>query len=924
MKICFANVEAINKAVPGTETIIGNYTYMKGCLEMAIYYEVEKNDRTEIYEAAEKWKNECLLNNKSLIWDGESIWTETNLNRFKSIFVENPDVSGENFDDKFKKQLDNESEDVHKFAIELMYIYYLFPYSGSISYKTKMKKLELIASWKGIDFDQSLPVFEGLKKGLGATGTFYNTSKYFEVSFLFLVAENLKNQHLEKRENILNDATSLKKFAEEIRKSVGKKVQMQHILLHLLMPKKFERIASWGHKNKIINAYSYLLMDNSITDSDKKLLIIREKLEEKYSNENTIIDFYKTPIIAEGWMPLIVPDVPPVEVSDAPSFWIFQLDTKYYDVVNAINNLDTITWAVNQYQEQIKKGDKAYIWLSGHGGGIIAVGTILCDPKIAKPDFEDPYNRSEVLNKEPFLAVDIQLHTKLIDSKVERTLLLSDERTKRMEILTYPGATNFRVTKEEDEVIKSIINGKYEHIPATTPPEVLGKDKKRYWIYSPGESSSMWDEFYEKGIMGLGWSELGNLKQYPTKNAMKIKMKEIFGKEYSYINDGHATWQFANEMEIGDIVFVKKGIKKIIGRGVVSSEYSFDDSRKEYSNIHKVVWTHKGEWDHEGKIVAKTLTDVTPYTDYYKKIEEMFIDVSGDGVIPDIITPQYESYNSENFLSEVYMSKEKYNTLNNLLIRKKNLILLGAPGVGKTFAAERLAYSMMGEKDKSRVLVVQFHQSYSYEDFIMGYRPTEKGFSLSKGPFYQFCKEAEPDDRPYFFIIDEINRGNLSKVFGELLMLIENDKRGKELRLLYSDEQFSVPENVYIIGMMNTADRSLAMIDYALRRRFAFYEFEPAFGSDGFKEYQASFENVKFNRLIDTVVAMNIVIAEDDSLGSGFRIGHSYFSSRLEVDNEWLSEIVEYELVPLIKEYWFDELSKVEHWMNKLRSAIRD
>src|SRR5690606_15724032 len=206
-------------------------------------------------------------------------------------------------------------------------------------------------------------------------------------------------------------------------------------------------------------------------------------------------------------------------------------------------------------------------------------------------------------------------------------------------------------------------------------------------------------------------------------------------------------------------------------------------------------------------------------------------------------------------------------------------ILLGAPGVGKTFAAERLAYSIMGKKDKSRVQVVQFHQSYSYEDFIMGYRPSENGFSIVKGPFYEFCKKAEPDDRPYFFIIDEINRGNLSKIFGELLMLIENDKRGKELRLLYEDEQFSVPENVFIIGMMNTADRSLAMIDYALRRRFAFFEFEPAFESLGFKEYQNEVGNEKFDSLIQTVIAMNIEIADDAALGSGFRIGHSYFSS---------------------------------------------
>lgn len=448
-------------------------------------------------------------------------------------------------------------------------------------------------------------------------------------------------------------------------------------------------------------------------------------------------------------------------------------------------------------------------------------------------------------------------------------------------------------------------------------------DKKLYWMYAPGEGSNMWNEFYDKGIMGIGWDELGDFKQYPTKESMKEKMKVIYGEEYSYKNAGHATWQFANEVKRGDVIFVKKGIKKIIGRGVVTSDYIYDEFREEYRHIRTVNWTHKGEWDHEGQIVMKTLTNITPYTDYYKRLEDMFAATTDDVLSSDDeAMTSFENYTAENFLSEVFMTEECYNTLKNLLIKKKNIILQGAPGVGKTYAAERLAYSIMGEKDTSRVMVIQFHQSYSYEDFIMGYRPTESGFSLTKGPFYDFCKEAEPDDREYFFIIDEINRGNLSRIFGELLMLIENDKRGKELRLLYSDEQFSVPENVYIIGMMNTADRSLAMIDYALRRRFAFFEFEPAFGSAGFKRYQATQANKNLNSLIGIVEAMNSVIASDASLGSGFCVGHSYFCTGDVIDDAWLLDLVEYELIPLIKEYWFDEPSKVEHWSQKLRGAI--
>ena len=190
--------------------------------------------------------------------------------------------------------------------------------------------------------------------------------------------------------------------------------------------------------------------------------------------------------------------------------------------------------------------------------------------------------------------------------------------------------------------------------------------------------------------------------------------------------------------------------------------------------------------------------------------------------------------------------------------------------------------------------------------------------------FYNFCKKASNDlDNEYFFIIDEINRGNLSKIFGELFMLIENDKRGNALQLLYSDEKFFVPKNVYIIGMMNTADRSLAMLDYALRRRFAFYEMKPGFNSDGFREYRMKLNNNKFNQLINCVIELNSKISSDESLGEGFCIGHSYFCNLEKIDESVLSNIVEYELIPLLKEYWFDEPNKVNDWTEKLRSVIR-
>ena len=282
-----------------------------------------------------------------------------------------------------------------------------------------------------------------------------------------------------------------------------------------------------------------------------------------------------------------------------------------------------------------------------------------------------------------------------------------------------------------------------------------------------------------------------------------------------------------------------------------------------------------------------------------------------------------EKYSKEDFLAEVYMDEEKYDTLVRLLKNKKNIILQGAPGVGKTFAAKRLAYSILGEKDDSSVEFVQFHQNYSYEDFVMGYKPEGSSFELKEGIFYHFCMKAKTNpDRDFFFIIDEINRGNMSKVFGELLMLIEKDYRGVQATLAYNGQPFSVPKNLYLIGMMNTADRSLAMIDYALRRRFSFFSMTPGFETNGFKSYQNDINSNKLNKVVTEVINLNKAITNDKSLGAGFCIGHSYFCGHFANEDEaWVQEVVEYDIVPMLNEYWFDDQDSVKTWSDILIGA---
>lgn len=307
---------------------------------------------------------------------------------------------------------------------------------------------------------------------------------------------------------------------------------------------------------------------------------------------------------------------------------------------------------------------------------------------------------------------------------------------------------------------------------------------------------------------------------------------------------------------------------------------------------------------------SRDLSDVPLYAEPVKQV--------------DLSTAAKKPYTDAQFLQEVFVSKSDLIAMKGLLERKKNLILQGAPGTGKTYAAKRLAYAMMGEEDDSRIGFVQFHQSYTYEDFVIGYRPNgEGGFDIQPGVFADFCARAVRDSgRSYFFIIDEINRANISKVFGELLMLIEADHRGDSIELSIDRRRLTVPENLFIIGMMNTADRGLALIDYALRRRFAFFDMKPALDASGFLAMLQDTGNEKLGALVDTVREINKEIEKDPALGQGFCIGHSYFCMQQGVTDEDVHGIARFEIEPLIAEYWFDDQQRVCKLTDKLEGVF--
>ena len=465
------------------------------------------------------------------------------------------------------------------------------------------------------------------------------------------------------------------------------------------------------------------------------------------------------------------------------------------------------------------------------------------------------------------------------------------------------------------------------------------KHEPQHWLYTPGEGAARWDEFRTAGIMALNWDRVGDLASFPDKESLLDALYTHYGDWGGRPRKAaDSVWDYIHAMKPGDIVYVRRSFNEIVGRGVVRSDYRYDEDRSSFRAVRDVEWTHVGSWPLEqriGRLMLQRLTENTKYTPDQLNaligIEDSHSSASVDERRGNNdLDEADEHYTSADFLDEVFLRPEDLEQMLGLLRRKKNLILQGAPGTGKTFAAKRLAYALMGQTDDSRVEVVQFHQSTAYEDVVVGLRPTaEGGFAAAEGVFARFCRRAAADPgRDYVFIIDEINRANISKAFGELLMLIEAEHRGEALRLPVSGELLSVPKRLHIIGMMNTADRGLALIDYALRRRFAFFEMRPALDHPGFLRHVEAVGSARLEALVDVVRRLNQRIAEDEALGPGFQIGHSYLclpaagpENPAGTDAD-VTSVVRYELEPLVREYWFDNPSAMDESIHELESVL--
>ena len=444
----------------------------------------------------------------------------------------------------------------------------------------------------------------------------------------------------------------------------------------------------------------------------------------------------------------------------------------------------------------------------------------------------------------------------------------------------------------------------------------------KYWLYSPGEQAFMWEEFYDEGIMAIGWDELEDLENYTDRKSILEALIENYGGGEDQRNNVSAIDDFCygeNKINIGDIVIVKKGTKTLLGYGRVTSDYYYDENREEFLHCREVEWFKKGEWEVDVNLPRKTLTDVTTYNS-------------------DIEGIKYDQY-LLNIINENTQAQEN-NLITKLLKYKPQIILQGPPGTGKTREAKRIAKALLGlgENDSlegnEQFKLIQFHPSYSYEDFVRGIiaeTVDEKIKYFVKDKILgSFAQEALKDkDKPYVLVIDEINRANLSAVLGELIYALEY--RGEAVQSMYAidgENNLILPPNLYIIGTMNTADRSVGHIDYAIRRRFAFVNVLPKeLEKDFHKELFRAVSELFISNYDEYISNPDIELKRALTLSNEFKsedvwLGHSYFITKnTPIDIRW-----EYEIKPILLEYIKDGILindiKIGEQMQKIKKIV--
>jgi MoxR-like ATPase len=854
-----------------------------------------------VYEIIELFKTRCLSDNKSLLWPDRAAWTTANTSALWVAFMEHPDASKRSFREKWQEQLQNESEDVHRVAAELIVLYNLFPMN--IGKEAKLNDLKTVISWKLSNDSPDISLVErAFERGLGNPGTHYLTAKPWHIAFYLEFSRRIIKEKID-----IRNLEACKQLANAVQKEVPQSVSARNIALHLMFPDSFERIASEAMRQRIVEVFREYA--GGADDQDDALLNIRNALKQSYGREN--LEFYDKDI-APLWR----------EKGNEPvNFWIEKT------IVRGRPDREQGKFAVGKAlwsPKRDKRGGDIYRFMRDAKSGDVVFH--LTDNEavnsISRVDGEfQEFNgvAGTEWGEGPSYLVPLRDNVHLVPS-LSRTDFFSEAFSMRLLSLINGGAKNLFFNRE-----LTFNQGAYLTPAPPALVQILDDAYKRSYNKSLSELAP---EIAELGTIEepsqTSWIFQANPNFYDVRGALRRLTKQ--------------TWlvsRFRDDMALGDKVYLWEsgseggivGVAEIEGLPMMASDP--DEERPFVKEAGKFEGEHlratlkilrvveppitRNELMSHAELRGLSLFRAPQGTNFRLSSEQTAaieaILGKGKKAITRSAPTLLELADATNLSVDALIELEA------LLRAKRQLVLEGPPGSGKTYVAQLLArYTSENPFDRAEqenLLTIQFHQSYGYEDFVQGIRPTVdiKGqltYRVEPGLFKLFCEKARNSDRPFVLVIDEINRGNISRIFGELLYLLEY--RDETVSLPYDKSRFSIPSNVFIIATMNTTDRSLAQIDYALRRRFYFYRLLPV-SNHSAPVLERALQKLKVedkdrDKILRLFVNLNERVQE--KLGEQFQIGHSHFILPDIGTDEVINRVWNRAVVPLLEEYFYN------------------